>query len=172
MIKIRNNIFETNSSSIHAICVQSAPVDNLKGIELRPSVGEFGWEHEWYQDVKSRASYIYTLACEIYCKDFENEFCEMLEPYGIKVYKDWDNYAKFKNYGKDDEYFLDNGYVDHADYAKEFVDRCLSDSDYLVRFIFGDESFVMTTNDNCNYDEEESYAEKEAKDNELIWKGN
>ena len=170
MIKIRQNIFETNSSSVHAMVVQSAPV-NARGLTVILAIGEFGWEHEWYQDINSRASYIYTLACDLYGKDFYKKFCELLEPYGVVVERDWNNYAKFKNYGGDD-YWLDNGYVDHGGEAQEFLNKCLDDSDMLVRFIFGEESFVMTTNDNDDYSEEERSVEEEALNNEIFWKCN
>lgn len=170
MIKIRNNVFETNSSSIHAICVSSKPVD-AHGLTVTLRIGEFGWEHEWYQDIDSRASYIYTAACYIYGRDFYNDFKELLEPYGIEVDKDWDYGAKFNTFDDGDSY-LANGYIDHGGELQEFVDRCLNDADVLIRFIFGEESFVMTTNDNCDYDDEEDNAQVEAGDNELIWKGN
>ena len=170
MIKIRNSVFETNSSSVHAICVRSKPVD-ARGLTVRLRIGEFGWEHEWYQDIDSRASYIYTAACYIYDKDFYKKFKELLEPYGIKVECYGSDRARFSNWGSD-EYYLDNGYIDHGGELQEFVDRCLNDADTLIRFIFGEESFVMTTNDNCDYDDEEYNFQVEAGDNELIWKGN
>lgn len=171
MIKIRNSVFETNSSSVHAICISSKPINDTNGLSVTLHIGEFGWEHEWYQDIDSRASYIYTLACHVYGKDFYNCFKEMLEPYGINVWRDFDNFAKFVNYG-DNDYYLNNGYVDHGGELQEFIDRCLDDPDVLIRFIFGEESFVMTTNDNCDYDEEETKAIVEAGNNELIWKWN
>jgi len=170
MIKIRNSVFETNSSSIHAICVSSKPVD-ARGLTVRLRIGEFGWEHEWYQDIDSRASYIYTAACYIYGKDFYNQFKELLEPYGIKVGRYDSDRARFTNWGSD-KYYLDNGYIDHGGELQEFVDKCLNDADILICFIFGEESFVMTTNDNCDYDDEERNAEVEAGNNELIWKWN
>lgn len=170
MIKIRNSVFETNSSSIHAICVSSKPVDAC-GLIVRLRIGEFGWEHEWYQDIDSRASYIYTAACYIYDKDFYNKFKELLEPYGIKVECYGSDRARFSNWGSD-EYYLDNGYIDHGGELQEFVGRCLNDADVLIRFIFGEESFIMTTNDNCDYSDEMHNARVEAGDNELIWKGN
>lgn len=170
MIKVRNGVFETNSSSVHAICISSKPVD-ARGLCVTLRIGEFGWEHEWYQDIDSRASYVYTAACYIYNKDFYKKFKELLEPYGIKVECWGSERARFLNWGSD-EYYLDNGYVDHGSELKEFVDRCLNDADILIRFIFGDESFVMTTNDNDDYEEEEDNARVEAGNNELIWKGN
>ncbi len=168
MIKVRNGIFETNSSSVHAICISSKPVD-AHGLCVTLRIGEFGWEHEWYQDIDSRASYIYTAACYIYHKDFYKKFKKLLEPYGIEIKWSDSGHARFSNWYSD-EYYLDNGYIDHGDELKEFVDRCLNDVDTLIRFIFGEESFVMTTNDNCDYDNDEKSVLVEAGDNELIWK--
>lgn len=170
MFKIRRSIFETNSSSVHAICIDSASVDT-RGLTVHLQIGKFGWEHEWYQDIDSRASYIYTAACYIYDKDFYKCFKEMLEPYGIDVECYGENRARFSNWGSD-EYYLDNGYIDHGEELRKFVDRCLDDADFLIRFIFGEDSFVMTSNDNCDYDGEEQTAETKAGNNELIWKYN
>lgn len=170
MFKIRNEIFETNSSSIHAICINSKPVE-ANGLTVHLHIGEFGWEHEWYQDIDSRASYIYTAACYLYDKDFYKHFKEMLEPYGVRVECSGSGRAKFSNWGSD-EYYLDNGYIDHGGELQGFVDRCLNDPDLLIRFIFGENSFVMTTNDNCDYDDDEHNVQVEAGNNELIWKGN
>ena len=169
MIKIRNSVFETNSSSVHAICVGKMP-ENVEGLTVTLSIGKFGWERSWLTDIDGRASYIYTLACLLYGKDFYNKFKEMLTPYGINVKCTWDR-PLFSNYGED-RYYLANGGVDHGGELQEFLDKCLEDSDTLVRFIFGEDSFVMTTNDNCDYNEEEKDAKKLAGDNELIWKWN
>lgn len=168
MIKIRNGVFETNSSSVHAICISSKPIDAY-GLSVTLQIGEFGWEHAWYQDIDSRASYIYTAACYIYNKDFYKKFKELLEPYGIEVKYEDNKRASFSNWGSD-EYYLNNGYIDHGSELQELVDRCLNDPDTLIRFIFGDESFVMTTNDNCDYGDEKDNARLEAGNNELIWK--
>ena len=33
-IAIRNGMFETNSSSVHSICISKKPVDNVRGRKL------------------------------------------------------------------------------------------------------------------------------------------
>ena len=59
MINVRQNLFETNSSSVHAICIAK---DNNYYIpkSLHFAFGEFGWETEVLTNPESLASYLYT----------------------------------------------------------------------------------------------------------------
>lgn len=47
--------------------------------------------------------------------------------------------------------YLDNGYIDHYDDTREFVDTVLEDEGMLMRLLFGD-SCVYTGNDNSEAD--------------------
>ena len=56
--QIRRSVYETNSSSTHAICIAK------DGYELKDHIdfhtGEYGWECEEYGDLDNKASYLIT----------------------------------------------------------------------------------------------------------------
>ena len=55
MIQIRSNVFETNSSSTHSICIQKKPVDaDYSYIAFH--AGEYGWEER----IVNLGNYLYT----------------------------------------------------------------------------------------------------------------
>jgi hypothetical protein len=141
MIKIRNSVFETNSSSVHSIVVSTEPVD-FAPTSIYFELGEFGWSMDELDDSFARASYFYTAACCLYERDVAPELRYMLEPYGYNLVFDPPIF--------DEDGWLKNGYVDHVDECKEFVDTLMSDATLLINFIFDDRSFVITGNDNCD----------------------
>ena len=60
-LQIRNNVFETNSSSTHSITVVSFNKDMLdipKSITFE--FGEYGWEYEMYNNTSEKAAYLWT----------------------------------------------------------------------------------------------------------------
>ena len=58
--QIRKSVFETNSSSTHAICITKKK-DNYKLPDhIDFEFGEFGWECKEYEDTYNKASYLIT----------------------------------------------------------------------------------------------------------------
>lgn len=58
--QIRKSVFETNSSSTHAICITKKK-DNYKiPKHIDFEFGEFGWMYEEYSDTHNKASYLIT----------------------------------------------------------------------------------------------------------------
>ena len=47
--QIRRGVFETNSSSTHAICIAKGDYNLSKHIDF--TIGEFGWENNEYDDL-------------------------------------------------------------------------------------------------------------------------
>lgn len=137
MIQIRNGVFETNSSSVHAMIITDAKVK--PGSVVHFGIGEFGWEKEIYTTTNEKATYFYTAALCCHGNVVNKIIKTMLEPYGVRC--EFDE-AVFNKYG------LEYGHVDHGYEAIDFVDALLSDVDMLIRFLFSDESFVVTSNDN------------------------
>ena len=72
MINIRKSLFETNSSSTHAICIAKSndDLDIPKTLVFEPNY--FGWEEGILYTTEERASYLYTA---ILCKylDYDNK---------------------------------------------------------------------------------------------------
>lgn len=171
MIKIRNDCFETNSSSVHAMIISKEEISPVN-VTVHFDIGEYGWEEREYHDIDDKASYFYTAACAVKGYDVEDEITNMLSPYGIKCKF---GIAKFKSYKSSYDNktytYLNNGYVDHDYDCADFVNAMMNDPDMLVRFLFNNDSFVHTGNDN---DEMEWFDEVRNTDypHDLFVKGN
>ena len=149
MRQIRNNVFETNSSSMHSIAISKEPVAGFPE-SIYFYLGEYGWE---FNDV-SPASYLYTAIMTIYDKkDRDNKLNKLKSVLNSRGIKYEFEPPKFDNYG-----WLENGYIDHSDELSTFIETVLSDEDMLMRLLFGN-SCVFTGNDNSD-PEEQAYIER------------
>ena len=168
MIQIRKGMFETNSSSVHALII-SKNMDSIPDRELHISHGEWGWEQARYSDPDDKISYLCQAICDCCGKDIDlmsNRIDALLNPLrerGITcIVKD--------DYFEPDKYGCIEGYVDHADtlcnsYTRtsdgdylsticgegSVLKTLMDDTDMLIRYVFGD-STLVTTNDNCDYE--------------------
>ena len=147
MIYIRKGVFETNSSSTHAIVIarEGTKISDYHHVVF--SIGEFGWECATYYDADKKAEYFYTAACAFLERDVADDIKALLEPYGIEcifherpIFKDHGTYK-----------YLENGYVDHDSECQDFVEGLLGDASQLIDFIFNDKSYVETGNDNDSF---------------------
>lgn len=163
--QIRRGVFETNSSSTHAICITK---DNMYQIEKHIDFrfGEYGWEYREYDTPHEKASYLIT-AIFSYSKDYADKYWERLKSildskgitYSIKLPAvKYDDALDCSNY-----YDLGYCYIDHVGETSEFVEAVLADPDRLMRYLFGD-SFIVTGNDNSDgYDDRMYTREGESK---------
>lgn len=147
--QIRKKVYETNSSSTHAICIVK------DGYELKDHVdfhtGEYGWECEEYGDLNDKASYLITAILSM-DKEYADEKLEKLKSildenkitYTIPELdvKSWEYGSKKCYY-----YDIEDNYIDHVEELKTWLEDLLSDSDKLFRYLFGD-SIIITGNDN------------------------
>lgn len=168
MIQIRKGMFETNSSSVHALII-SKNIDSIPDRELHISHGEWGWEQARYSDPDDKISYLCQAICNCSYRNgdididlMRNRIDALLNPLrerGITcIIKD--------DYFKLDKWNCIEGYVDHAhtlcnSYMYSSDGECASafcgkdtilktlmdDTDMLIRYIFGD-STLVTANDN------------------------
>lgn len=150
--QIRQGTFETNSSSCHAIVI--AKDDHFDIPEkISFDFGNYGWESYTYKSIEDRANYLYT--CLGYMNQDEIEkyikfIVETLKAHGVKnIFMQSFKYSPCP--WRDELKFIitpRDGYVDHGDYASEFVQAVCSDEDRLLSYLFSGKSFVMTGNDN------------------------
>lgn len=167
--QIRNNVFETNSSSTHSICISKKPiiVDDINTNCVGFCHGEFGWEFNRYDSIDERASYLYQAICDVYYNDKDarndamNQIYDVLGQYGISCYFEPD---------KKDSWGYPEGYIDHGSETIDFVQAVLHNENRLLRFLFGD-SFILTGNDNCYENEVPQYNVPESE-YEIYYKGN
>ena len=192
MRQIRQGVFETNSSSVHAICIATNPNSyRVKATPISLSFEKFGWEWDLHRDAQTKANYAVTALFQSYRHDKEHvvekvkEFQSWLEE--EKVYRnDWNNYKMLTNaifgeslycainYPEDGEYWHlpDNvSGIDHGYETKEFVDYVFASKERMWNFLFSDDSFIQTGNDN-DEDYEGIDLDDIKYDHEIFIKGN
>jgi hypothetical protein len=139
--QIRKNVFESNSSSTHAICISKDMVDKTKlPKHVTFTHDEFGWEFNVHSDTWTKASYLYEAIFDCYEEDERQEkldqVSELLSKYNIDC-----EFEPTKDLKWGD------GYIDHGYDTIDFVNAVLNDGEKLITYLFGD-SFVVTGNDN------------------------
>lgn len=162
-IKIRKNFFETNSSSLHAICI---PKETSSEIKLKNNIisvrfCEFYRKFYVYTNINSKLSYILT-----YFLDTEqlHRIVELLyklkNKYKLKLRfnsdtKFLDNLIKKFENNKEIDYSkynkrivrLSERYsIDHYKNAKDIIETITSSDDILEKYLFGD-SYIYTGSD-------------------------
>ena len=146
MINIRKGLFETNSSSTHAICIGKNNHNLEIPSELTFQVGEFGWENEVYDDVTTLASYLYTALTECYDgKELTKQINRIYTLLGHNGCK-----ATFIEPSVDEWGFAE-GYIDHSEQLGDFLNKILSSDKALLRYLFSPDSFIVTGNDNGDW---------------------
>ena len=149
--QIRQGVFETNSSSTHAICISKDRIYGNLPKHVDFEHGKFGWECRKYDDVNSKASYLYQAICDMYEYDEKDEKLEhiknVLNSHGIACIFN-DSSAKVWN----------DGCIDHVgqDDMPEWLESMMNDEDALLTYLFGD-AFVITGNDNGEGFEKKMY---------------
>ena len=158
MRTIRNNVFETNSSSTHSIAIPKncGEINNVSFY-----IGEFGWE--WGE--ADPADYFYTAIYETSNTASEvaeklEKLTDILDAHGIKYHFGEARTHIWNSDNGIDYISLDNGYIDHGGELRAFVDDLLNDGDKLIRFL--SEGLVFTGNDNCDI-EQRGFVERDTK---------
>lgn len=153
MIQIRCGVFETNSSSSHAIALaREADYNNHPGV-VHFKQGDFGWRDEEVDSGDYLYTYILTVVMGMYderipaSEVFENPYIKdiirNLSKFGIR--------CTFDGYSEDDYYggVIDvYGYIDHQSrYTLSPIFESLMDDEHLLyRYLFA--SHTYTGNDN------------------------
>lgn len=159
-LQIRSNIFETNSSSVHAITVSKnkLQIDPFY-INCDFRVGNFGWNHVKYFNFKDKASYLWTCIVNhfvVYKNNttyfnntdptylrYKNTIKKILIDFGFSEDSIWFQ-EEFK---RNDWGYLKTGGIDHNP-GRDFIEGLIFNRDRLIRYLFNDESCITTWNDN------------------------
>lgn len=148
MQKIRQNVFETNSSSTHSISISDVNSEDLMeivtlGFEeiINLKGGEFGWEIASYNDFYTKANYLAVLI--ILYSDEYGQYKEMFEEV-IKTQTGCKNIVYFLSDDWNSEY---QSYIDHGSEHGIIEEACES-SETLRQFLFNKKSTLYTDNDN------------------------
>ena len=156
MKQIRNGVFETNSSSVHAMCIATEPRKLVIPHDVVMCFGEYGWSEDTIDYAQEKLEYALTALFHAYddydvvCRKLE-ELENWLEEDGIR-YTAFDIYdAVFgKSLFSDGMFWHDCGILDHGSEAKEFVDYIFGSKENMWNFLFSTDSYVMTGNDNSD----------------------
>lgn len=161
-VQVRQGLFETNSSSTHAICIAKKELnDNYKlpkSIEF--NLDGFGWEIEEYRDIYAKANYLYTgyvevIGSKLYHEEREkNQFYRGWKECEVKaslIFKDKvkellpDIECEFEDVENTKTYY----YIDHSDDGIDsFINYVLSSRENLIAYLINDNSTIFTGNDN------------------------
>lgn len=150
----RRGVFETNSSSTHSICIATNRNTELAyPAKLYFRCDDFGWERDKLNSPEDKAAYLYASFLDLYTRDKAQEvmafIMETLEDVGVKCEFETPIYRNC-----DGGLYVQNASVDHCgeDDHRRFVDKTTSNRGRLLRYLFSNESFVLTGNDNSEYD--------------------
>jgi hypothetical protein len=152
MKKIRQGVFETNSSSTHSICIaKEAELTLPKSLAF--TFGEFGWGYDRLSSTGEKASYLYTGLMANGKKDECDTIFDVLRSKGIEVAAEEPIYEKYTYEGSNGKEYIENGgHVDHSDELSDFLNAVCNDENKLMNFLFSDLSFILTGNDNDDTD--------------------
>lgn len=153
----RNSVFETNSSSVHAIVIITN--NNIEIPKDLPPILEmetvsFGWEIYRYNDFPSKLQYLYN-ACESH-ETYKPVLDAFLSEVGIEMVD------------------YDPGYIDHGYNTADFLEFIFSDINNFKRYLFSPDSFIQTGNDNGCWEEVSKVEEQYSGDPryDVFFKGN
>lgn len=160
MKQVRTNVFETNSSSVHAVCISKKQIEAFKKshsikdfgfpiyqkIPLKFEYGEFYRDFKVFTSPQERAAFLLTA---IYC-DFYNEaeerdrsiklLKEILDEYKIKYEILPFPEANYKDIGME----LSLG-------LKCFLEKLLTDKEKLITYLLGDSFAVVGSDEDDAY---------------------
>lgn len=163
--QIRQGCFETNSSSVHAICISYSAMDNVADIPLKMNFkfGNFGWSRQTLSTIESRASYLYTaiVGCTPKLSDCSqmmerlNFVYQTLRKHGVERIDFEPMEIHIFTYKDDMSFYVecpDYNNIDHVGECESFVEHVCTDEDALLAFLFNPQSYVETGNDNEDYE--------------------
>lgn len=171
-IQVRNNVFETNSSSTHSICI-STKCTKVYPERIRiTGEGEFGADDNQYLSYEDKANYLWAAIMYIcgageYDENGEynrltdiNVATKRLIEYKHKI-ESWLSEEGISHYLMmpkiellDDQaggvYFYlrpntkNHSYIDHGEECGDMVEGIMSDKQLFLQYIFGQDSYIIT----------------------------
>jgi len=156
MKQVRQGVFETNSSSTHSICI-AKDVEIVLPKHLFFNFGEFGWERNTLYSTGEKADYLYTGLITNGRKEDADKIVQFLINKGIEVTVEQPIYQT-RSYTNSEgklveyEYCENGGYIDHSGNLVDFLNAVCEDESKLLSYLFSGLSFIITGNDNDDYD--------------------
>ena len=149
MRNIRKGVFETNSSSVHSICISNDAVKDLPGF-VKFGRQMFGREGKVYYNIEDKAAYLYEAIMAI-----EDEYKRDKYWWKVQDYLTMNGIAFEKDYTGPDY-----TQIDHGDLCSIFVDAVCNDYNLLERYLFSKKTKIQCFDDEyCEYCEHEPLVE-------------
>ena len=137
---IRNQTFETNSSSMHSLCLLNTnnEVQDIKNISV--DLGGRGINNKELTTTYEILSYFWTLVNEL---EVDNKYRKLL----LEWFPDID-FEQPKEIGEWDEgkFYDIDGYVDHGNEWEEHLDEIFDNKERFLDILFN--GYMCLTNDN------------------------
>ena len=162
MRQVRIGVFETNSSSTHAICIDTDANDLQIPYSIIITPDDYGWGWSLLDTPAKRASYYFSAIwekCVPYgsdaskCKELSkhmNRVVDVLTKAGVTLIEfDMPSGKDLCAWGLSSDGFYYSVGVDHIEELEEFLNAMKNDRT-LIRFILGSGSYVVTGNDNVD----------------------
>ena len=95
MINKRSNVFETNSSSVHTVTINTGNVNDLEVQSdgyVHVSLNYYGKEFDWYNNSYDKLCYAILTVC--YTKGIYLDWCDRYEELDEQAYEEEYNYWK------------------------------------------------------------------------------
>lgn len=175
---IRQNTFETNSSSMHSLCIMKEGTDELlENLNYRIGFDEYGWGTDVYTTSIDIITYLWTM---LHCGSVGNKY--------IDIMKEWlpnctfeEPEIKKSEYGNKELYYDFDGYIDHGgewwhsyDYNPQTnqiegnqttcVDEIFKDKETFKNLIFNGRLCVCNDNSNFPWNDNETEDFEYSKD--------
>jgi len=131
MIKIRRNVFETNSSSMHSLSVIGS--DRMTTLTSKDGIvvvgeGEFGWGYETLKTPTAKLSYLVTQ----YSGD--EDMIDLIKE-AVKDYT-----------GLTLAVYESGGYIDHE--SEGMISEYITDKQSIIDLVFNEKNVIVIDNDN------------------------
>ena len=174
---IRQSVFETNSSSTHALAIKSTTYNSgdkrLDGKEI--AADDFGWEKLKLKTPSQKLSYIYTRSLMLKERGNSKLYDSVLSAFpNTKFLPDE------KVIVREDEddpnsniaYIYSISGIDHADNLGE-MDELFENNILMLRaFVFNNDNVILTGNDNGDHNIYDDAREIAGPTGRVIYKGN
>ena len=134
-IQSRHGVFETNSSSIHSLCIpKNTPYKVPKYVNFYLGC------YSWAPDIEnSPGNYLYTYLAL-------TDDTERIEKLENILYKHGVEHVSFEPYRDKDKW--DVFYIDHVSESEDWVNSLFADEEKLLRHLFTPGAVIYMTNDN------------------------
>jgi hypothetical protein len=138
IINVRRGIFETNSSSTHALVIMSYNYKEPNtGSNIQP--GEFSWNSRVYKSTESKLSYLMTYAINMNDVEFFRILEETFPLYKLNAFI---INSRLMNINDIDSY------IDHVGCLLSTIHAFKESKELMKAFVYNHDNFLETGNDN------------------------